>query len=207
MSLRDVATFLWAIFAVYWLIAPRGDKAKVYRQPLGARLVADSALVIGSVLLFGRRIFSGWLSSSPFPRDLATGVAGIAICAAGLILAVWARRILGAYERRSCDQGGTPTGSGRPLSHRAASHLCRHRLDGSRDGARSRPVARLPGHTVLPHRNRSQNPRRGSRLVSTLPSAVPGIREAHRHARPMAALGIMMPGARVAAGSETGKSR
>jgi protein-S-isoprenylcysteine O-methyltransferase Ste14 len=94
MRMRVVGLVLaigWVAFWVYWLVSARHVKASAsrWRSFLGVRLVL-AVIVVGYVALTrGHRV------SLPTSSPWLIG-AGLALCAAGLALAVWARVYLGS---------------------------------------------------------------------------------------------------------------
>jgi protein-S-isoprenylcysteine O-methyltransferase Ste14 len=94
MTLRlatHIITFLWAAIILYWIARAFGNKRTRVRRQRGVLLVYGLIVVVtGSVLghLHGLRV-------NLFPVTALTELLGIAICVAGLGLAVWARNILG----------------------------------------------------------------------------------------------------------------
>jgi protein-S-isoprenylcysteine O-methyltransferase Ste14 len=86
----------WSVLVVYWLIAARGAKRNVRGAPWwrGAGLRVALPVVLAPVLcLPGFRQFLA--SRRAVPVDPVIAGAGVAICAAGIALAIWARRHLG----------------------------------------------------------------------------------------------------------------
>jgi protein-S-isoprenylcysteine O-methyltransferase Ste14 len=83
---------LWAIFAVYWLVNAFGNKRSVYMQSWKSRLLYLFALIAAVDL--SRKITMARIAI--FPETLWTQTGGILLCAAGIALAIWARRILGS---------------------------------------------------------------------------------------------------------------
>jgi protein-S-isoprenylcysteine O-methyltransferase Ste14 len=80
---------LWAILIVYWIILASGNKDTKIRQRRGFRL----AYIF---ILFGATYFLASRHRYPlFPITPVTQAIGIVLCAAGVALAIWARRILG----------------------------------------------------------------------------------------------------------------
>ncbi|MBV9849263.1 MAG: isoprenylcysteine carboxylmethyltransferase family protein [Armatimonadetes bacterium] len=83
---------LWLLFWGYWLIAARSAKRTV-RGPAWAGWIAlRLVLAVVIVALQRARLLHGLVSAAPGPVAEALGVA---LCAAGMGVAVWARRHLG----------------------------------------------------------------------------------------------------------------
>ena len=87
-------SYLWAAWALYWLIAARSAKAVARRESLASRLGHLVPLSIAVVLLGVRRV-PGWLGTRWVEPSGALEVTGIALVAAGLLFCVWARIVLG----------------------------------------------------------------------------------------------------------------
>jgi protein-S-isoprenylcysteine O-methyltransferase Ste14 len=83
---------LWAIFALYWLVNAFGNKRSIYMQSGRSRLLYLIALFAAVDL--SRKIPMARIAF--FPVSIWTQTAGILLCAAGIALAIWARRILGS---------------------------------------------------------------------------------------------------------------
>jgi protein-S-isoprenylcysteine O-methyltransferase Ste14 len=91
----DIETWLWLIFALYWLAgAFTAAKVKV-REGRASSLPRNLVLALGGVLLFGKW-FSGSLLGRRFvPALPSIWAAGVLLTIAGLGLAFWARYHLG----------------------------------------------------------------------------------------------------------------
>lgn len=93
----DIETWLWLIFALYWLAgAFTAAKVKV-REGWASSLPRNVVLALGGVLLFGK-----WFSGSLLGRRFAPALpfiwaAGVLLTIVGLGLAFWARYHLGKY--------------------------------------------------------------------------------------------------------------
>ena len=86
---------LWTAWAVYWLISARGIKAPVRRESTLSRCAHFGPLILCGWLLWDGNIRSPALTA-PFMRRTDTSFwIAAAMTAAGLLLAVWARRHLG----------------------------------------------------------------------------------------------------------------
>lgn len=86
---------LWLAWLAYWLVAARNVKDVRRREPLASRLTHIVPLTIGAVLLASRHLPVSWLYERFRPQSVLVYWAGVAIVAAGLAIAVWARRHLG----------------------------------------------------------------------------------------------------------------
>ena len=85
-----IIQLLWLVFCAYWLINAFHNKKTVYRP---AWLVQRGYLL--PLIIFGV-IVTHWLPSRRVcPLSLTGQTVGIVLCAAGVVLAIWARKILG----------------------------------------------------------------------------------------------------------------
>ena len=92
---RGTITAIWLVFVAYWLISSRDTKATIGRRGSGSapgiRILAVIAILIG---------VRGGAASWPTVNESSTvnhvlDVIGVACAAAGIGLAIWARRHLG----------------------------------------------------------------------------------------------------------------
>jgi len=83
---------LWLIWAVYWTVNAFGNKRSVYKQSLKSRLLYLAAAIVVFTMIRN----SGTSRIPIFRETISTQIAGLAICAAGIALAIHARRILGS---------------------------------------------------------------------------------------------------------------
>jgi len=89
---RDVIIGLWTVWFVYWIAKSWSNKRTAYRaNRTGWVLALLGGLGLRS--LFER--YHHFFRVELLRRTGATEVIGIALCAAGLALAIWARRSLG----------------------------------------------------------------------------------------------------------------
>jgi protein-S-isoprenylcysteine O-methyltransferase Ste14 len=92
----QLITLLWLAWALYWLVSAFGNKATVRREKLTSRLgYLLPGLVLGGVLLAWRNIPWPWLAQRVWPRSIEAYWIGVALLAAGILFAVWARVHLG----------------------------------------------------------------------------------------------------------------
>lgn len=86
----------WSVLVVYWLISARGAKRNVRGIPWWRGAGIRVALLVILALILCRPGFRQFLVSRRIiPVDPAIAGAGIALCAAGIALSIWARRHLG----------------------------------------------------------------------------------------------------------------
>lgn len=84
----------WLIFLFYWLVSALAAKATLEKKSLLSSLSYRIPAVLGGLLLWGRRQPHP-LNEVLLPRTELTQTAGVIVCIAGLLLAIWARRTLG----------------------------------------------------------------------------------------------------------------
>jgi protein-S-isoprenylcysteine O-methyltransferase Ste14 len=96
LLLRHLVLWIWAAWALYWLVSAIGNKATQRRESTSSRLAYVLPLVVGGVLLAWRSPpWAGALSLRLWPRSLLLFWIGLAVLVAGLGFAVWARVHLG----------------------------------------------------------------------------------------------------------------
>jgi protein-S-isoprenylcysteine O-methyltransferase Ste14 len=86
---------LWIGWAAYWLIAARHTKRARWRESAGAQALYTIPLILCYVLLAAPRIPPSMLMTRFVPSGCLLPSLGTLLVAAGLGLAVWARRHLG----------------------------------------------------------------------------------------------------------------
>jgi protein-S-isoprenylcysteine O-methyltransferase Ste14 len=94
---RHIISALWLAWALYWLISAFSNKTTARRESLASRLAYVLPLLAGGALLLGphHHLSWAWLDERLWPRSLAPYWLGVALIAAGLGFAVWARVHLG----------------------------------------------------------------------------------------------------------------
>src|ERR1700685_1746375 len=107
---RHLIGALWLAWALYWLVSAFNTKVTQRREPLGSRLAYVLPLIVAAVLLGWRHLPWGpLLAMRLWPRSFALYWTGVALLAAGLLFAVWARVHLG---RNWSGTGAVKEGSG-----------------------------------------------------------------------------------------------
>lgn len=88
---------IWLLFALYWLWSARHVKAPERRE---SRLLQFAKywlpLIIGGALLGSGDWYGGWLKWRFLPESDLIRLLGCAMALAGVLLACWARRVLGS---------------------------------------------------------------------------------------------------------------
>jgi protein-S-isoprenylcysteine O-methyltransferase Ste14 len=92
---RQLISWPWCAWALYWLISAAATKTTERRESLGSRMAHVVPLVIGGVLIGWRDIPWAWLAQRLWPRAALPYFAGVALLYVGLAFAVWARAHLG----------------------------------------------------------------------------------------------------------------
>lgn len=97
MTIKDVSLCgcLWIGFAVIWLIWGIRGKPVQTREGVSSRLSYMVLTFAAFYLMFSGEVPRDWLRLRFLPEGLWTEVLGVAITAAGLGFAVWARAYLG----------------------------------------------------------------------------------------------------------------
>ncbi len=118
MSFRALISTLWLILVAYWLYSARGNKPTAYRHNPVWRILA--LLGIASLILLFEA-YPRYFHRQVFFPTYAGKAAGVAVCAAGVAFAIWARRTLGT------NWSGNPTiKEGHELVEAGPYRLVRH---------------------------------------------------------------------------------
>ena len=92
---RRVILWLWSLWALYWLISAANTKSTQRRESPGSRLAHLIPLLVGGVLIAWHATRWPWLAARLWPRSATVYGFGVALLAAGLAFAIWARAHLG----------------------------------------------------------------------------------------------------------------
>jgi len=95
MSGMSVCFYLWCAWLVIWLVWGLGTKKTQQREGISSRLSYMIFSVAAFYLMFSGDVPEGWLRTRLLALNLWTEWLGIAITAAGLGFAIWARAYLG----------------------------------------------------------------------------------------------------------------
>ena len=87
--------FMWAGFAVVWLLGALTQKRAVRRDSVWSRFVQVALGILVILLLWKHGLHSGLLVGSYVPRPSALSILGLALTFAGLAFAVTARIFIG----------------------------------------------------------------------------------------------------------------
>ena len=82
---------LWLVWAIYWFVHAFRNKRTVYQQSFASILIERLILFISIFVL----IEVHPLRVPIFQETAAAQVSGIVLCAAGVAISIWARKILG----------------------------------------------------------------------------------------------------------------
>lgn len=94
-SPMDWIKLCWAFFGLYWLVSALKRKATKKRETYFQRLLYTLPLFLAFLVLFRPEAHYGWLGARFVPAGPASEWLGLAITAAGVAFAIWARRHLG----------------------------------------------------------------------------------------------------------------
>lgn len=89
--LSSLLTPMWIAWLVYWVIAARSAKTAVRIEGVASRALHWVPLLLAAWLLTARRVPIAVLNQTVLPRSVGLLAVGVALTAAGLAFAVWAR--------------------------------------------------------------------------------------------------------------------
>lgn len=88
---------IWAAFALYWLWSALRVKAPERREPWPLRFAKYwLPLIVAGAFLGPGDAYGGWLKLRLLPESDWIRLLGCALALAGVLLAIWSRRMLGA---------------------------------------------------------------------------------------------------------------
>jgi protein-S-isoprenylcysteine O-methyltransferase Ste14 len=90
-----IACDIWMVLCLYWALTALRTKAVKSRESWGQRLSYVLPIALGLALLFNSRSHYSWLGLRFAPDTVALAITGVALTAAGVALAIWARLVLG----------------------------------------------------------------------------------------------------------------
>lgn len=90
-----ICEYLWLGWIAIWLLWAIRTKPAQRRESVSSRLSYTIAVVAGGFAMFADEVQAPWMNRVILPRDLWIAWLGIAITAAGLLFATWARVHLG----------------------------------------------------------------------------------------------------------------
>jgi protein-S-isoprenylcysteine O-methyltransferase Ste14 len=91
-----IVWMLWVLFAVYWAVSALNSKKTKRRETWAQRLAYVLPLLAALALLSRPEAHRGWLGAHLLPFSPAIEWLGVALVAAGIAIAFWARWHLGA---------------------------------------------------------------------------------------------------------------
>ena len=91
----QVLCAFWLLFALYWFVAAFGVKRTAKRQNPAERMLYIVFMAAGFFLLYQKNPNWGPLNHRFLPDKLWVAWLGSALCAAGILFAIWARRTIG----------------------------------------------------------------------------------------------------------------
>src|SRR5689334_14517082 len=90
-----ICIWLWCAFLLIWLIWALRAKPTERREGISSRLSYMVLTIAAVYLMFSKNVPRDWLRIPLFTPNIGTALLGIALTAAGLGFAVWARAYLG----------------------------------------------------------------------------------------------------------------
>lgn len=94
VTYKSLIGLLWLAWVAYWMIAAAGAKKTARRESVSSRLTHIAPLAIAVLLIISPHQ-ANILFARLLPRSAFVDLAGLALVAAGLAFAVWARLHLG----------------------------------------------------------------------------------------------------------------
>lgn len=95
MSTWAICGYIWTVFLLVWIVMAFGTKTTQQRESISSRLSYTVLVIIAFYLVFGREITQPWLRIRLFRPTPVTNWLGVALTAAGIGFAIWARLYLG----------------------------------------------------------------------------------------------------------------
>jgi protein-S-isoprenylcysteine O-methyltransferase Ste14 len=95
MSGMTICGYLWTGFFIIWLLWAIRTKRTQTRESFRSRIPYLVFTVAAFYAMFSHEVAFGWMRLRILPRDLWIANLGVAITAAGLLFAIWARAYLG----------------------------------------------------------------------------------------------------------------
>jgi protein-S-isoprenylcysteine O-methyltransferase Ste14 len=93
---RTSVPCLWTVLWLFWLVAALARKRSVQRQSSASSFVQSVPVIAAFFLLFAHHMWPHWLRRRFFPEsDMPLLWAGLALTAAGIGFAIWARLWIG----------------------------------------------------------------------------------------------------------------
>jgi protein-S-isoprenylcysteine O-methyltransferase Ste14 len=92
----DIVTGCWLVFVAVWVLAAVSTKRTVYRESHSQRLRYWVLLIIACLLIFKGQRLPYPLNLRIIPHAMPIAWAAAVLCIAGLLVALWARVILGS---------------------------------------------------------------------------------------------------------------
>src|ERR1700756_2856916 len=93
---QQATLYLWEFLMLVWLAGMFMTSRTVRRQTSSSRFWQTGIMLFGAWLLFVGGTGDGWLDAVALPVTAGVALTGLAITAAGVAFAIWARLTLGA---------------------------------------------------------------------------------------------------------------
>src|SRR5581483_1293782 len=88
--------WMWLGFLAAWLAAAAKAKATEWREGWSSRMAYSIPTLLAALLVFSQAWQYDWLQYQPLPPSEWLAVLGLALTAAGIAIAIWARVYIGA---------------------------------------------------------------------------------------------------------------
>ncbi len=95
ISGMSICVYLWEAFFVLWVVWALRTKTTQVRESLRSRFSHIIATVAAFYAMFSGDVPLGWMNTRIIPREPWIQALGIALTAAGMAFAIWARAYLG----------------------------------------------------------------------------------------------------------------
>jgi protein-S-isoprenylcysteine O-methyltransferase Ste14 len=95
MSPGTICSYIWLVFVVVWIVMALRTKTTQQRESVSSRLSYTVFVIAAFYLVFGREITQPWLRIRLFQPSPISNWLGVALTAAGIGFAIWARLYLG----------------------------------------------------------------------------------------------------------------
>jgi protein-S-isoprenylcysteine O-methyltransferase Ste14 len=93
----NTVTSLWIVFCVYWAVSALSVKPTRHMEAARGRLRTAAGLGVAAFLIFSPAYHLGILNRRFVPASQRIGAAAIVLVAAGIAIAIWARRHIGEF--------------------------------------------------------------------------------------------------------------
>ena len=95
-QLRQLASFLWLVLALVWVVSALRTKRTVQSQSSASQLLYTAILVVGVYMIFAKQSGIPWPDRQLFSVTVPVALAGLLVVLIGVAFSIWARLILGS---------------------------------------------------------------------------------------------------------------